>query len=92
MAKKTSKFALVIGKAVFIRCVTFFYVGRLVENLPGYLVLEDASCIFDAGRWSQALRTGQLGEVEPFPDAVTISTGSIIDICAWDHELPRDIK
>ena len=91
-SNKKSKNPVKVGESVMVRSVTFFYVGRIVEILAGYLVLEEASCIFDTGRWAQALATGTLNEVEPYPDAVAIATGAVVDVCQWPHALPRQVK
>ena len=90
--KATSGTGLV-GEAVFIRTVTFYYTGRLVDENSEYLVIEKAAWIADTGRWSTALASGALNEVEPFPEGkVLISKASVVDICAWAHPLPRERK
>lgn len=54
--------------------------GRLVAVGEHELVLEDASWIADTGRFSDALKTCEFNEVEPFPDGrVIIGRGSVID-------------
>lgn len=96
MAKqtKTTKIAtgLPIGEAVIIRSVTHYYTGRLVAVADGYLILDDAAWIADTGRWSQALATGTLSEVEPYPGRCYVSSGAVVDIAPWAHELPRAVK
>lgn len=79
-----------IGKNYLIRTVTMIDTGRLVAVTPGELVLEDAAWIADTGRFADALKTGKLNEVEPFPEGqVIIGRGSIIDATIWVHDLPR---
>lgn len=69
-----------VGENVFIRAVTMFYTGRLVRVTAGELVLVDAAWIADTGRFSVALATGALIELEPFPPGeVVISRGGLID-------------
>jgi len=69
-----------IGKNYQIRTVTMINTGRLVEVYPAELVLEDAAWIPDTGRFSDAVKTGNYSEVEPFPDGrVIIGRGSVID-------------
>jgi hypothetical protein len=69
------------------------YTGRLVRVTPGELVLTDCAWIADSGRWSAALATGSLGEIEPYPDGeVVVSRGAIVDVCRWSHPLPRKVK
>lgn len=69
-----------IGKTYLIRTVTMADTGRLVMVTPQELVLEDAAWIADTGRFSDAVKNAQFGEVEPFPDGrVVIGRGAIID-------------
>lgn len=80
-----------IGKKVFIRTVTNYYTGQLAEY-GEFLHLEEAAWIADTGRFADALKNGQLHEVEPFPADCWIATGSVVDISEWHHDLPRDQK
>lgn len=82
----------VIGESVFIRTVTYHYTGRVAAVYPGEIVLTDAAWVADSGRWSVALTTGSLTEVEPYPGEVIISRGSIVDVSRWLHPLPRTVK
>lgn len=86
--------AALIGRPVFIRTVTHNHTGLLVAADKRFLTLHHAAWIADTGeRLADMLATGDLGErgeIEPFPDgAVLVSTGAVIDICAWAHDLPR---
>lgn len=82
-----------VGETYFIRTVTHYVTGRMVAVFPAELVLEDACWIADTGRFSVALKTGDLSETEPFPDGyVTIGRGAVIDACRWPHALPRAVK
>lgn len=78
-----------IGKNYFIRTVTHHLTGRLTKVTAKELVLADAAWIADDGRFHDALKTGKLSEVEPFPGEVIVGRGSLIDACLWLHELPR---
>lgn len=82
----------VIGVSVFIRTVSYHYTGRVAAVYPGEIVLTDAAWVADSGRWSVALTTGLLTEVEPYPGEVIISRGSIVDVSRWLHPLPRTVK
>ena len=77
-----------IGDKVFIRCITFHYVGEIVDKDPIHIQLKNASWVADSGRFYNALADGTLSEVEPYPHGVTIMTQSIVDISPWVHDLP----
>lgn len=83
-----------IGETVFIRTVTYHYTGRVLAVYANEIVLADATWVADSGRWSAALQTGTLSEVEPYPDGaeVVISRGAIVDVSPWRHPLPRTVK
>ena len=68
-----------LGKNYFIRTVTHYYTGRLVRVTAQELVLEDAAWIADTGRFANALETGELQEVEPFPvGQVIVGRGAVV--------------
>ena len=83
-----------IGGHFIIRTVTMYYTGRIIEVYPGELVLADAAWIADTGRWSTALATGKLTEVEPYPceGFCIVSRAAIVDVSPWLHSLPRDVR
>lgn len=81
-----------IGKNFLIRTVTMYHTGRVVAINDKFLVLEDAAWIPDTGRFSDALKTGELAEVEPVDGRVRVSLGAVVDIFEWNHELPRTQK
>lgn len=82
-----------INQCYFIRTVTMHLTGRLVDVTEQELVLEDAAWIADSGRFSEAMKTGALDEVEPFPgDKLIVGRGAVIDAWAWPHTLPREVK
>jgi hypothetical protein len=69
-----------IGKNYFIRTVTMIDCGKLVAVTPTELVLKNASWIAETGRFADALKKCEFGEVEPFPDGnVIIGRGAVID-------------
>lgn len=80
------------GESVLIRTVTFYYTGKIIAITASDIVLSEAAWIPDTGRYADALKTGKLNEVEPFPDSVIIPRGGIIDIAPWAHALPREQK
>lgn len=83
-----------IVEPVIVRTVTHYYVGNLVKEDDRWLYLDDCSWIADTGRWSTALGTGVLNEVEPYPSGVIvrIAIGAVVDVAAWQHDLPRSVK
>jgi hypothetical protein len=89
--KKTNKI-VEAGSCVLIRTVTHYYVGRITEVTKLTIHLEDAAWVADTGRFTEALTTGTLGEVEPFPDGVLVFIQACVDISPWAHELPREVK
>lgn len=69
-----------LGKVYLIRTVTMIDTGRLVLITPQELVLEEAAWIADTGRFADALKKAEFGEVEPFPDGrVIVGRGAVID-------------
>ena len=88
----TSVNPLQLGNKVLIRSVTHYYTGLIVEITKDEVVLEDAAWIADTGRFSDALKTGKVNEVEPFPDPVCIGRGAIVDVSPWRFDLPRGQK
>ena len=81
--------AWMVGEKYIIRTVTMMQTGRLVYIDDKELILEDAAWIADSGRWSDALATGTLNEIEPFDDEVVIGRSAIIDATIWKHALPK---
>jgi len=80
-----------VGEAYFIRTVTHHLTGTLVKVTPSELVLIDAAWIASDGRFADAIKDGELAEVEPYPDGeeVIVGRGSLIDAVQWRHPLPR---
>lgn len=81
-----------IGEKYLIRTVTNYLTGRLVSVGAQELVIEDAAWIADTGRFSDALKTGKLNEVEPIGSPVIVGRGSIVDAEIWTFDLPREQK
>ena len=78
-----------VGRNYLIRTVTMIDTGRLVAVTEHELVLEDAAWIADTGRFSNALKSLDFDEVEPFPTGrVIVGRGAVID-GVQIHDLPR---
>jgi len=78
-----------VGERYFIRTATNYLTGRLVYIDNYELVLEEAAWIADTGRFHQAMVTGKLEEVEPFPKPVIVGRGAIVDATVWGFDLPK---
>jgi hypothetical protein len=92
MAKKTAakKYTQIpIGKNVLIRTVTHYFTGRVVSESNRWIALEDAAWVADTGRFGEALKTGKLSEVEPYPGPCLVSIGAVVDVSPWPFDLPR---
>jgi hypothetical protein len=82
------------GQKVFIRTVTHYYTGKVLEVSDKWIKLADAAWVADTGRFAGALESGELNEVEVYPEGVPVyvAIGAIVDLCPWKHELPRKTK
>jgi hypothetical protein len=81
-----------VGDAVLIRTVTMYQVGRVAHIGRDTITLVEASWLADVGRFSVALATGQLNEVEKVPSWIVVGRGAIVDIFPWSHPLPTATK
>lgn len=81
-----------IGKNYLIRTVTTYQLGTLINITEKELVLANASWIADTGRFSEALKTGSLKEIEIFIMPIIISRGAVVDATEWIHSLPKETK
>lgn len=82
----------IIGKAYFVRTGTNYLTGRLIEVHGNELVFDNAAWIANTGLFTQAMNTGVLDEVEPFPLPVVLNRHFIVDATEWPHPLPREQK
>lgn len=87
-----SESALKVGSAYFIRTLSFHYTGQLERITDNELVLSSAAWIADSGRFADALKTGELHEVEPYPGELVINRDMVVDISPWNHSLPAAQK
>jgi hypothetical protein len=78
-----------VGDKVIIRGAIYFHTGVVREITSDTIVLGEAAWVADTRRWADALATGELEEVEPFPDETEVMLASIMDITPWPHPLPR---
>ena len=89
---KATDHSFIVGEKYLIRTVTMYYTGRVVRVTDYDVVLADAAWIADVGRYSEALETGKLNEVEPYPNEVVVARGAVVDFTVWSHDLPRTVK
>lgn len=80
-----------IGEKIFIRTVTYFHVGEVVDQNDKFVALKNCSWVADTRRFSEFLEKGKtVGmEVEVFPpaDIIRIAIAGIIDVSPWNHDL-----
>jgi hypothetical protein len=83
-----------LNKNYLIRTVTHIDIGTVLYVGEKEIVMTDVSWIADTGRYADALATGELSEVEPYPDGqlVIVGRASVIDATKWNHPLPREQK
>lgn len=81
-----------LGQSYLVRTVTHYYTGSLKEVTDKEIVLSHAAWIPNTGRYSDALRTGHLTEVEPIIGHAIIGRGAIVDCVEWKHALPSEKK
>ena len=80
-----------VGKKFFIRTVTYHFVGKVVKVFGSILKLEGSSWVADSGRFAQAIKDGELSEVEPLGEwYVNLQTAT--DFGVWNHDLPTEQK
>lgn len=81
----------IVGKAYLIRTVTYHMLGKIEKISGNFLVLSEASWVADSGRFSKAIATGELSEVEYVGDAI-VSMPAIVDAFPWCSKIPKETK
>ena len=82
-----------VGKAYLIRTVTMSWLGRVVDVVGDFLVLEEAAWIADLGRFHRASTPEAFVEVEPAPSKrVYVGLGSIVDAQDWTSTMVTEAK
>lgn len=99
--KKLSKvrikgLVMALGSNVFLRTVTYHYLGRVIGVKDGWIMLESATWVADSGRFHIALSEGcsKMSEYEVYPgDGRTdIRLDTVVEALPWEHELPKESK
>ena len=81
----------IVGHNFFFRTVTYHLVGKVIKRIGHFFQLENASWVADSGRFMQAIKNGELKEVEPVGIAF-VNLESVTDMFPWKHPLPKDQK
>ena len=81
-----------VGTKKLIRTVTYFILGEIVEVEGSFVKVDKASWVADTGRLGEAIKRGELNEVEFVGDGVIVNLESAVDILPWAHELPTATK
>lgn len=67
------------GSFIFVRCVTFYYTGEVVENDGHFIRLKNATWVAETGNFNKALIEELFSESEAYPNDVIVNIGSIVD-------------
>lgn len=79
-------------KNVFIRTVTHYYTGKVLDFDEDAILLGDACWIACTKRFHDTLKNGEFEEVEPFVMPVYVNRAAVVDITEWTHALPDKQK
>lgn|SRR3990167_3147015 len=86
-----SNYDEIVGHNFFFRTVTYHLIGKVTKRIGMFLQLENASWVADSGRFMQAIKNGELKEVEPVGTAF-VNLESVTDMFPWRHKLPTEQK
>lgn len=88
---KSTEVPFEVGEKYFIRTVTYHCIGLLKDIKGNFLVFEQGAWVADSGRFNNALKTGELNEVEPFTNKFFVNMNAIADSTIWDHDIPTAV-
>lgn len=77
-----------VGEKLFIRTVTYHWVGRVKKLIGNFVELEDASCVFSSGDLGEAFKNGKLDETE-YVGRHFVNLQAVSDFTPWNHKLPN---
>lgn len=80
-----------VGKSFFFRTVTYHLIGKVEKLFGNFLQLTQASWVASSGRFMNAIKKGDLDEVEPVGTAF-VNLDSVTDFFPWMHKLPTEQK
>jgi hypothetical protein len=82
-----------VGKAYYLRAVTYHMVGKVVAVNGSWLTLSDASWVADTGRFGEFITDGTVSESENVGDTVChVNVDAVTDVFEWNHPLPLPTK
>ena len=81
-----SSFNDFVGKSLFIRTVTYHWVGKVKAVNGSIIELESASVVFDSGSLVKAMADGTLSTKERVGKA-WVMVHAITDMFPWEHKL-----
>ena len=80
-----------IGKKLFIRTVTFHFVGEVTKVFGSFLQMKNTVWVADSGRFMQAIKEGSLKEYEEIGDWF-VNLETVSDFGEWKHSIPKGQK
>lgn len=80
-----------VGKKFYIRTVTYHCTGEVTKRIGAFIEMKNAAWIADSGRFSDAIKKGELDEVEPV-GTMWVNLNSVVDMFPWKHKLPTEVK
>ena len=81
-----------VGDKVFIRTLTYHYIGRVVEETPEYILLGATVWVADSGLFTKTIQDGLLSEIEIIGVNTFIMKSNIVDVIEWRHPIPTQRK
>jgi len=80
-----------VGQKLFIRTVNYHHIGKVEKQVGEFLFMKDTVWVADSGRFMNAIKDGELKEVEPVGNWY-VSINAITDFGIWEHEIPKKQK
>jgi hypothetical protein len=81
-----------IGKKLFIRTVTYHFIGEVVKIFGSFVQLKNTIWVADSGRFMQAIKDGELNEYEEIGDWFVNLLSATTDFGEWKHKIPKGQK
>ena len=89
---EVSKAMKKVGDKVFIRTLTYHYIGRVIEETPAYIKLGAVVWVADSGQFTKTIQEGSLSEIEIIDVDTYIMKSNIVDVIEWRHPIPTQRK